>query len=92
MKKVTITTRAVYHKVASVTIDVPLDIDQDKIQTWLWENEHLFVDELDEKLSEAPFDYGFGLDANNGMDDASSESETRFDFVEDNEITFGGHI
>lgn len=90
MKQVTITTRAVYHKVASVTIDVPSDINQDKLQDWLWENEELFIEQLSDKLSEARYDFGFGL--GDEMEDESSPSETRFDLIEDNEITFGGHI
>ena len=90
MKQVTITTRAVYHKVASVTIEVPDNIKKEELHDWLLSNEELFIEELDEKLSEARFDYGFGL--YDGMDWADSESETRYDLIEDNEIKFGGHI
>ena len=90
MKQVTITTRAVYHKVAKVTIEVPDNIKKEELHDWLLSNEELFVEELDEKLSEARFDYGFGL--YDGMDWADCESETRYDLIEDNEIKFGGHI
>ena len=89
MKKVIITTRAVYHKIASVTIDVPTDIPNDKVQGWIWENEHLFVDNLNEKLSEAPYEFGFGL--SDDMDWIDQESETIYDVEENGKITYGGH-
>lgn len=89
-KKVTITTRAIYHKVASVTIEIPSEISHDKIQDWLFENEELFVESLDKNLSESPFEYGFGLQ--DGMDWIDSESETRFDLIDGNDKAFGGHL
>ena len=90
MKKVTITKRAVYHKTASVTIDVPSDISEDEIQNWLWDNEELFTHKLDTNLSDAKYEYGFGIDEYNGMDELDSESETRYDVYE--EKTYGGHL
>jgi len=93
MRQVIITTRAVYHKIASVTIDVPPHITEDQLQDWLWENEDLlFVDTLDNELSEAKYEFGFGLDEENGMEWLEEPSETRYDLVENNEITFGGHL
>lgn len=90
MKQVTITKRAVYHKIASVTIDVPSYISEDEIQNWLWDNEELFTHELDTNLSNAKYEYGFGIDEYNGMDEIDSQSETRFDVYE--EKTYGGHL
>jgi hypothetical protein len=90
MKKVTITTRVIYHKIASVTIDVPDDIPNDKVQDWIWENEHLFTDELDQNLSKASYDYGFGI--SDDMDWIDQESETRYDVNENGEIAYGGHL
>jgi hypothetical protein len=92
MRQVIITTRAVYHKITSVTIDVPPHITEDQLQDWLWENEDLFVDTLDNELSEAKYEFGFGLDEENGMEWLEEPSETRYDLVENNEITFGGHL
>ena len=90
MKKVIVTTRAVYHKVASVEVSVPSNVANENVQEWLWDNEHLFVDELDDKLSDAKFDYGRGL--NDMFDDDSSDTETRYDvFNADGDITYGGH-
>ena len=90
MKQVTITTRQVYHKIASVTIDVPSDIGEDEIQKWLWDNEELFTHELDTNLSDAKYEHGFGIDEYNGMDELDSESETRYDVYE--EKIYGGHL
>jgi len=92
MKQVIITTRGVYHKIASVTIDVPAHIGEDKLQSWLWDNEHLFISELDDKFHKAEYNYGFGVDEDNGMDWADEPSETRYDLVEKDTITFGGHL
>lgn len=89
MKKVTIMTRAVYHKIAEVTVDVPDNIEENEIQDWIWNNEHLFVEELDSKLHHSPIAYGFGL--GDAFDDIDSIYETRFDFIVNDEIIFGGH-
>lgn len=90
MKKVIVTTRAVYHKIASVEINVPSHIDDDDVRDWLWDNEHLFIDELDDKLSDESYEFGRGLV--DGMDDDSSDSETRYDILStDGKIYSGGH-
>lgn len=93
MRQVIITTRAIYHKIASVTIDVPPHITQDNLQDWLWENEDLlFIDTLDNAMGEAKYEYGFGMDEDNGMELREETSETRYDLTENNKITFGGHL
>ena len=79
MKKVTITTRQVYHKIASVTIDVPSDVTLHDIQVWLWENQDLYQEEIDNELDQTPISLGLGL--GNGMEDSLMESEHRFDFL-----------
>ena len=90
MKKVIVTTRVVYHKIASVEINIPSDIDDDYVRDWLWDNEHFFIDELDDKLSDASYEFGRGLV--DGMDDDSSDSETRYDILStDGKIYSGGH-
>jgi hypothetical protein len=90
MKKVTITTRAVYHKTASVIVNVPEHIPADKVHDWILENDHLFTAVLDKKLSEAPYEFGFGL--SDDMDWIDQESESRYDVEENGKITYGGHI
>lgn len=89
MKTVIISTRAVYHKIAEVTVDVPDNIEENEIQDWIWNNEHLFVEELDTKLHAAPLGYGLGV--GDTFDEPDSVYETRFDFVVNDEIVFGGH-
>jgi hypothetical protein len=88
-KKVVISTRAVYHKYAEVTIEVPADINDEDIDEWLTNNDN-FSDELDQKLSQADFESGFGL--NDNMTDFDEENETRFDvYNSKGEVTWGGH-
>lgn len=88
-KKVVISTRAVYHKYAEVIIEIPLDIANEDVNEWIANNDN-FSEELDEKLSQAEFEYGFGL--GDGMEDTNETSETRFDvYNSKGEITWGGH-
>jgi hypothetical protein len=89
MKTVTIKTRAVYHKIAEVTIEVPDHIQDEDVRDWIWDNENMFVDELDDKLSEATLEFGFGT--SDEFEDRDCESETRYDVFENGQITFGGH-
>ena len=89
-KKVTITSRVIFHKLASVTIDVPSEITEDQIQNWLYENEGLYSDELEDAIEYLPSEHGFGLVE--GMDEQDSEYEIRFDLIENNTTTFGGHL
>tara|TARA_Y100001937_G_C7067024_1_gene306516 strand:+ start:616 stop:858 length:243 start_codon:yes stop_codon:yes gene_type:complete len=59
--KVRISTKAVYHKVAEVEINIP-DMENEKVLDYLLENENLYTDEIDEKLSEKEYDYGSGYE------------------------------
>ena len=92
MKKVTITTRAVYHKVATVEVNVPSTVEDENVQDWLWDNEHLFIDELDDNLDNAKLEYGFGVTIDNGMVWKEEESETRYDVYDEmGDVKYGGH-
>lgn len=92
MKKVIVTTRAVYHKVATVEVNVPSTVEDENVQDWLWDNEHLFIDELDDNLSNAKLEYGFGVDSDNGMVWKEEESETRYDVYDEmGDVKYGGH-
>jgi len=93
MKKAIVTTRAVYHKTVSIEVSVPLEVEDDNVRDWLFDNEHLFIDELDDKLSNAKLEYGFGVTTDNGMVWKEEESETRYDVVDpDGKFTWGGHL
>lgn len=79
MKKVIITTRAVYHRVATIEVNVPSTVEDENVQQWLWDNEHLFICELDNDLGNA------------NLDDLV-DTETRYDvYNEAGDVKYGGH-
>ena len=92
---VTISNRSVYHKYAEVTIPIPKNIKQEDVAEWLFENENLYVDDLDQRLHESEYHFGLGLDydANNyhksNFNERESESETRYDIEGEQ---YGGHL
>ena len=91
-KTIRISTRAVYHKVAYVDIQVPSDLSNDKVLEWIYDNEDLFVEELDEKLSKAEYNYGRGLNGDYGFDDDSADSETQYNvYSNEGKIIYGRH-
>ena len=93
--KVKIMQRSVYHKYAEVEIEVPNDwkIDTDDglnfLHDYLIDNEDLYTDKIDEKISKAEYEFGFGLDNDKGLDEKDSESEWRFEIVGEQ---YGGHL
>jgi len=106
--KVKIQQRSVYHKFAEVEIEIDkkdfeeyikFNTSQGKkwhdIQDYLLENENLYVDKIDDAMSKASFEYGFGTsdDANDhnksDMNESDQESEWRF---ECDELKIGGHL
>jgi hypothetical protein len=84
--KVKLTTRQVYHKIAEVEIEIP-NMKEEEVADYLIENENLYTHEIDKKVSEAEYDYGFGL--GDGMDERDVVEEWRYDIVDKN---FGGHL
>lgn len=89
---VTIMNRSVYHKIAKIEINVPTSVNEEDIIEWLYANEHLYTDKLADAMAEASLDFGFGLDADEGFDDYDTESETRFDFLDGDGGSMGGHL
>ena len=85
--KVKIIQRAVYHKIAEVEIEIPNGIDDFDVQDYINDHEELWVDDIDKKLSEENYEYGFGL--GDGMDEKDQESEWRYHIVDKK---FGGHL
>ena len=57
--KVKIKTRQVYHRYAEVEIDVH-EMECNDIHEYLTENEHLYTDEIDDKISKAEYIWGVG--------------------------------
>jgi hypothetical protein len=88
--KVKIMQRSVYHKYAEIEIEIPdLIDDETEVQQYLIDNEELFVDKIDEKISKAEYVHGTGLYDFDGMEDAESDSEWRYEIIGQN---YGGHL
>ena len=88
-KKVVISTRAVYHRYAEVTIEVPYEVPDDEVDEWLMNNADYF-EQIENNLTKAELHSGFGLTEN--FNEPDLENETRFDVYNSNdEVTWGGH-
>jgi hypothetical protein len=87
--KVKIMQRSVYHKYTEIEIEAPKDVKEDDMMDWINDNEQLWADQMDEKNTFSKIEYGNGVDDYNGMEDAESDSEWRFDIVGKN---YGGHL
>ena len=87
--KVKIMQRSVYHKYAEIEVEIPDTIKEEDVQPYLIDNEDLYTDKIDEKLSKAEYVHGTGLYDFDGMEDAESDSEWRFDIVGKQ---YGGHL
>ena len=85
--KVKVQNRSVYHKFAEVEVEVPNDVED--IQEWLIENEHTYIYEMDASINESKYVHGTGLYDFDGMEDAESDSEWRY---ECEEKKIGGHL
>ena len=87
--KVKIQQRQIYHKFAEIEIEIPNDVDEFDIQDYVNDNEHLWIDDIENKLNESEFVYGNGLDDYKGMNESESETEWRY---ECDEFKTGGHL
>jgi len=79
--------RSVYYKTTEVEIEIPKDIDEFDIQDYINDNEHLWVDKIDKQMSEANYEYGFGMDSDDGWTDKGEPCEWRYEVN-----GFGGHL
>lgn len=93
--KVKIQQRSVYHRFAEVEIEVPNHVKEDMLAAWIYRNEHLYIDEMDNAMSKAEYEFGFGTDSDSNhynkscMDETHSESEWRY---ECDNLKTGGHL
>jgi len=94
--KVKVMQRSVYHKYAEVEIDVDKEDYEDYtsefsdgLNGYLNYNEDLFIDKIDEAISEANFEYGSGVDDYRGMNIPEADSEWRY---ECEQLKIGGHL
>jgi len=95
--KVQISQRYVYHKVATIEIEIDRDIYQDWIKEnnynvddldyYLSMNEDLWEEQIDEATSNSELDFGFGCYGD--FNEEGSETETRYDCKE---LKIGGHL
>lgn len=83
--KVKIMQRSVYHKYAEIEIEIPNDVED--VQQYLVYNENLYVDKIDEEMSESEYEYGSGVNDYTGMNEPESESEWRYEYE-----GIGGHL
>ena len=81
--------RSVYHKFAEIEIEIPNDVDEFDIQDYVNDNEHLWVDKIDKKMSEAEYEHGSGSNDYEGMNNAESDFEWRYDCPD---LKIGGHL
>ena len=88
MRKVTITERRVYHKVAKITMEIPNDISLEETDEWLWGND-AWEQALDDKFKTAELEWGTGVDDVPHMNCDSANRETRYDVINEN---YGGHL
>jgi len=87
--KVKIMQRSVYHKYAEVEIEIPNLIDEEsEVHQYLIDNEDLYTGKIDDKIHEAEYEFGFGLDNDAGLDEKDNESEWRFEYGD----RYGGHL
>tara|TARA_Y100000004_G_scaffold138956_1_gene157674 strand:- start:770 stop:1036 length:267 start_codon:yes stop_codon:yes gene_type:complete len=87
--KVKIINRSVYHKVAEVEVEVPDNIKKEEVLDYLNEYSQMYEYEMDEAINEAKYEFGFGLDNDEGLDEKDEESEWRYEIVGQN---YGGHL
>ena len=88
MKKVIVSHRSVYHKTAEVEVFIPNTVNENDIQEYLHDNEHLWVDKVDQQLSTTEYEYGLGMDEG-CWTDQDQPCEWRYDCETDK---IGGHL
>ena len=88
-RNVTLSERRVYHKYGEIKIGIPENIPQDDVHQWLMDNEQKWAVALDEALAQSDFEFGSGVDDYDGMNEETSDIESRYDINGEN---YGGHL
>tara|TARA_R110002050_G_scaffold22819_1_gene62012 strand:- start:114 stop:377 length:264 start_codon:yes stop_codon:yes gene_type:complete len=86
--KVKIMQRSVYHKYAEIEVEAPNDIKEEDMVDYLFMTENEWTDKIDEKLSQAEYEFGMGMYTSDGWTGTEEESEWRFQCPNG----FGGHL
>tara|TARA_R110002012_G_scaffold283245_1_gene473434 strand:+ start:453 stop:722 length:270 start_codon:yes stop_codon:yes gene_type:complete len=89
MRKITITERRVYHKVAKITMEIPNDIPLEETDEWLNENTGKWEQSLDNEFNNANLKSSTGVLECDGMSYEGADRETRYDINNEN---YGGHL
>ena len=55
---VTISSRTIYHKYATISIAIPNDIKKEDVGEWLFENEGKWIDDMEQANGQAILDFG----------------------------------
>lgn len=85
---VRITERRLYSKIVEVEVDIPDNISIDKVDDYLYKNEHLYVDKIEEEMQKAKPIKGWAEEF--GCSDWKDRTtETRYDVLTFN---YGGHL
>jgi len=94
MKRIVkISARVVFHKTASIEIEIPEYVNISHVGAWLDDTLDMgTMGNLDDELTAAPLVNSFGL--GNGFDDKESDQEFRYDiYLGDNPSPItGGHL
>lgn len=85
--KATISQRSVYYKTAEVEIDIPDTLRPSEVQEYILENGDLWSDQINQKMHDAEFEFGFGMESSSRWTDKEEPSEWRFEVK-----GFGGHL
>ena len=88
MGKVKVQQRSVYHKFVEVEVEVPDSVKLDDVREWLTNNDQLWSDQVDQAMSEAPIQFGNGVDDYDGMNELEADSEWRYKTPDG----IGGHL
>ena len=83
--KVRVGNLSVYHKFTEIEVDIP-KMELDKVADYLRDNEELYAERLDKKMSETTAEFGRGDYYGYGD---GTDSETRYDVMSHQ---FGGHL
>ena len=90
MKTITvrITERRLYSKIVEVEVDIPDNISIDEVDYYLYENEHLYVDKIEEEMQKAKPIHGWA-EKFKCSDNKEEITETRYDVPTFN---YAGHL
>ena len=85
---VKITERRLYNKIVEVEVEIPDNISIEEVDCYLYENDHLYVDKIEEEMQKAKPIQGWGEELM-VSDNKDEIIETRYDVLT---FKYGGHL